>query len=246
MRGKKWFNVLNCGMHISPAYEFYAAGDHAFTFEAGRQINAATNHFIIRLFQQIQEEKYPFIRDIIPAYNSITIVYDPLLFTGYYSNAASIIQQCFTKAIQQTDDTSEDKPNNIIRIPVCYHPSLAPDLESLCNQHQINIDTLITLHTQKIYRVYMNGFLPGFAYMGTVDDRIATARHSSPRKKVASGSVGIAGHQTGIYPFESPGGWQLIGRTSVPLFNPQSDNPCLLKPGDEVQFYPVPIENFSV
>lgn len=232
-------------MHIFPAYEFYACGDHAYTLDAGNQINVDVNRFIIRLFQQIQEQKPSYILDIIPAYSSITIVYNPLSFTGSDVIPETIIHQCFKDAIQQTENKRSSEPGNIIRIPVCYHPSLAPDLESLCHQKQIAIDTLITLHTKKTYRVFMNGFLPGFAYMGTVDDRIATPRHASPRKQVPAGSVGIAGYQTGIYPFESPGGWQLIGRTSATLFNLHSDNPCLLKPGDEVQFYAVPLENFA-
>ncbi len=231
-------------MHIFPAFEFYACGDHAYTLDAGQQINVDVNRCIIRLFQQIQQQKPSYILDIIPAYSSITIVYNPLSFTGSDINPETIIHQCFTDAIQQTENTTIPKSSTIIRIPVCYHPTLAPDLESLCHQQQIDIDTLITLHTQKTYRVFMNGFLPGFAYMGTVDGRIATPRHASPRKQVPAGSVGIAGHQTGIYPFESPGGWQLIGRTSVSLFNPHSDNPCLLKPGDEVQFYSIPLEIF--
>lgn len=229
-----------------PAFEFYACGDHAFTLDAGQQIDVDVNRLIISLFQQLQQQKPSYILDIIPAYSSITIVYDPLSFTKSDINPETIIHQCFTDAIQQTANKTASESGNIIRIPVCYHPSLAPDLESLCHQQQIDIDTLITLHTQKTYRVFMNGFLPGFAYMGTVDDRIATPRHASPRKQVPAGSVGIAGHQTGIYPFDSPGGWQLIGRTSVSLFNQHSDNPCLLKPGDEVQFYAIEIENFTV
>lgn len=231
-------------MPVFPAYELYACGDHAYTLDAGQQINIDVNRCIIRLFQQLRELKPAYILDIIPAYSSITIVYNPLFFTGSGIHPEPIIHQLFSDAIQQTDNKTAAAAGSIIRIPVCYHPSLAPDLEQLCTLHQISIDTLIALHTQQTYRVFMNGFLPGFAYLGTVDERIATPRHPSPRKKVAAGSVGIAGQQTGIYPFESPGGWQLIGRTSVSLFNKQADNPCLLQPGDEVQFYPVPLETF--
>jgi inhibitor of KinA len=231
-------------MRVFSAFEFYACGDHAFTLDAGQQIDVDVNRLIIGLFQQLQQQKPSYILDIIPAYSSITIVYDPLSFTKSDINPEAIIHQCFIDAIQQTANKKASESGNIIRIPVCYHPSLAPDLESICLERQIDIDTLISLHTQKTYRVFMNGFLPGFAYMGTVDDRIAIPRHASPRKQVPAGSVGIAGHQTGIYPFESPGGWQLIGRTSVSLFNLHSDKPCLLQPGDEVQFYSVPLENF--
>jgi len=231
-------------MQCSPAYSLYHCGDHAFTADLGEQIDVETNRSVIRLFDHIQQAKHPSILDIIPAYSSLTIVYDPLYFVTPNSHPETFFRTIFDAAIQQITKKKDPEPASVIRIPVCYHPSLAPDLETLCHQHKIDVDSFIKIHTQQSYRVFMNGFLPGFAYMGTVDDRIATARHAAPRKKVAAGSVGIAGHQTGIYPFESPGGWQLIGRTTVSLFNPDTDNPCLLKPGDEVQFYSIPLENF--
>lgn len=238
--------MLNCGMDNSSPYELYACGDHAFTLDFGKQIDVSINRFIISLFHQLQKNRRSYILDIIPAYSSVTIVYDPLSFTKCNANPETVIRDFFSDAVQHAEQMKETVSDTIIRIPVCYHPSLAPDLESLCKHHHIDIDQLITLHTQKTYRVFMNGFLPGFAYMGTVDNRIATARHSTPRKKVPAGSVGIAGNQTGIYPFESPGGWQLIGRTALSLFNLHSDEPCLLKPGDEVQFYAVALEKFQL
>lgn len=226
------------------AYELYPCGDHAYTLDFGQQIDPEINRFIIRIFHQLQKEAYPYILDIIPAYSSITIVYDALKFS-VTTDPAILIGQCFTAAMSEARKTDKDSSTRVIRIPVCYHPSLAPDLETVCDFHQMDIDTLISLHTQKTYRVFMNGFLPGFAYMGSVDQCIVTPRHTTPRKLVPEGSVGIAGEQTGIYPFASPGGWQLIGRTTVKLFDPSSITPCMLQPGDEVQFYSIPIENFT-
>jgi inhibitor of KinA len=136
----------------------------------------------------------------------------------------------------------------LIKIPVCYDLSFAPDLVSLAEQHQLTTDKVIQLHTGKNYRVFMIGFLPGFAYMGSVDEKINTPRLSKPRTLVPAGSVGIAGEQTGIYPFDSPGGWQLIGKTPVQMFSASRDLPCYLQPGDEVQFYPITLseyENFA-
>lgn len=228
----------------SPAYAFYACGDHAFTIDYGQQIDVNINCFVIRLFQELKKNRKAYVRDIIPAYSSVTVVYDVLYFSKNSIEAASTILNYFIDGIQLAERPATVSAVDIVRIPVCYHPSLAPDMEAVCKQHGLNIETLITLHTQRTYRVFMNGFLPGFAYMGTVDDSIATARHASPRKQVPAGSVGIAGHQTGVYPFESPGGWQLIGRTPVSLFNPHTENPCLLNPGDEVQFYSIPIEDY--
>eukprot|EP01136_Pigoraptor_vietnamica_P038048 Opistho-1_new@106825 len=133
---------------------------------------------------------------------------------------------------------------NRITIPVCYDLSLAPDLVELATLHQLSVEEVIQLHTAQTYRVYMIGFLPGFAYMGSVDERIRTARKANPRTKVPAGSVGIAGEQTGIYPLDSPGGWQLIGQTPLPLFDATRTDPCLLQPGDEVQFCSISLTAF--
>jgi inhibitor of KinA len=119
------------------------------------------------------------------------------------------------------------------------------DIDLIAQSHGLTSSEVIALHTARIYRVYLIGFLPGFAYMGTADKRIATPRKTSPRISVPAGSVGIAGEQTGIYPFDSPGGWQLIGRTPLQLFDTNSTTPCLLQPGDEVQFYPIDISEFN-
>ena len=231
--------------HVYP-YAVYACGDHAFTLDFGEHIDVNINRYVIRIFHHIKATPLPYILDIIPAYSSITIVYDIPAMANLSSKPEMVIHECFENAMQQIENDAIPESGNIIRIPVCYHPSVAPDLEALCQLHQINTDTLIDLHTQKTYRVFMNGFLPGFAYLGSVDERIATPRHTTPRQQVAAGSVGIAGFQTGIYPFESPGGWQIIGRTTLSLFDLSSDNPCLLKPGDQVQFYSIPLASFSV
>ncbi len=141
--------------------------------------------------------------------------------------------------------TQKKKITDIIRIPVCYETICAPDLLSLASIKGITTDELIRLHSSTTYRVFMNGFLPGFAYMGKVDETIAAPRLTTPRQKVPAGSVGIAGDQTGIYPMESPGGWQLIGRTPLALFNTDSSKPCLIEPGDQVQFYPISWNEFQ-
>ena len=132
-----------------------------------------------------------------------------------------------------------------IQIPVCYDVSMAPDLALIADLHHLSIEQVIQLHTEKLYRVYLVGFLPGFAYMGNVDEKIATPRKSKPRTLVPAGSVGIAGEQTGIYPFDSPGGWQLIGQTPIEMFSVEKPQPCYLRTGDEVQFYPVTLNEFA-
>lgn len=138
--------------------------------------------------------------------------------------------------------TSEER---LFKIPVCYDPLLAPDLGFVAKEHGIDTEHVIHLHTSITYHVYMLGFLPGFAYMATVDQKIATQRKAVPRTKVPAGSVGIAGDQTGIYPLISPGGWQLIGQTPLMLFNHQLTPPTLLQPGDQVQFYPISLTEYK-
>jgi len=132
-----------------------------------------------------------------------------------------------------------------IKIPVCYAEKYGLDLNEISKQKKISISEIIQLHTAKKYRIYMIGFLPGFAYMGEVDKQIAITRKAQPRINVEGGSVGIAGMQTGIYPLDSPGGWQIIGKTPLKLFDKEKDHTVLLQPGDEIEFYPITEDEFK-
>jgi len=133
---------------------------------------------------------------------------------------------------------------SIIEIPVCYDASLGIDLQNAIKASNCSIDELIQQHSDKIYTVYCLGFLPGFAYMGDVPNAIQLPRHPSPRSKVLAGSVGIAGRQTGIYPSTSPGGWQIIGRTPIKIFDPTSTSLTLFKAGDQIKFKPIDLASF--
>jgi inhibitor of KinA len=143
------------------------------------------------------------------------------------------------------DLTNEISKQRILEIPVCYAKPFAPDLETLALQNQLTTEEVIQLHTAKVYRVYMIGFLPGFAYMGKVDHRIAAPRKSQPRTNIPAGSVGIAGEQTGIYPLVSPGGWNIIGQTPLKLFDAARPDPVLFQPGDRVHFYSISQNEFE-
>jgi len=233
-------------MHPTPSYHMYPCGDHALTIEMGDAIDPVINQKVISLFHQLKKNKIDGVKDIIPAYHSLTLVYD----TAYLKNKVktSTVYEWICKQIESTlDNIGFVDAENIrqISIPVCYDEILAPDLFELAAMHQLSVDDLIEIHSSSPYRVFMIGFLPGFAYMGSVDPRIATPRKISPRTKVPAGSVGIAGEQTGIYPFDSPGGWQLIGRTPVKMFDVQRSEPCFLQPGDEVRFYPITLHEFE-
>lgn len=233
-------------METTPAYRIYAYGDEAITIEFGKGIDAVINARVLNLYQYLQQHPIAGTKDLIPAYNSLTLVYDAvaLLQKATLANPFQQMKDQLTDVVHHVTNESVP-PARQINIPVCYDLSLAPDLAELAALHHLSVEEVIHLHTSKKYRVYMIGFLPGFAYMGTVDEKIITLRKNNPRTVVPKGSVGIAGAQTGIYPFDSPGGWQLIGRTAVPLFDVNNEQPCLLQPGDEVQFIPVSLNEYQ-
>lgn len=136
--------------------------------------------------------------------------------------------------------------SSLIRIPVCYDPSFGVDQEQMCDDLQISPAELVALHTKNTYTVFAIGFLPGFMYLGGLDKRLYHPRLIHPREKVPKGSVGIAGMQTGIYPGESPGGWQLIGRSPLDLFKVENDPPCFVCVGDKIQFYPISTDEYQL
>lgn len=232
-------------LHRAP-YRIYPCGDHAVTIELGDTIDVAVNEKVISLFRYLKNAGIYGVQDVIPSYHTITLVYD-IAFLKKQSPVASVYEMMcgeLTKAVNAYTANSK-KAARLVNIPVCYDLSVAPDLVSLAASHQLSVEEVVQLHTAKTYRVYMIGFLPGFAYMGSVDEKIATPRKENPRTKVPAGSVGVAGVQTGIYPLNSPGGWQLIGQTPLQIFTITKEEPCYLQPGDEVQFYPVSLNEFT-
>ncbi len=180
----------------------------------------------------------------VPAYASLAVFYDTVTIRQQTNNttAFEFVQQYVLELISKIDNQYDDKPNSIITIPVYYNGA---DLNEVADLHGLSVEELIQIHTAVTYRVYMTGFLPGFAYMGTVDERIVTARKEQPRLRVPAGSVGIAGAQTGIYPSDSPGGWQLIGNTPLQIFDKNKTEPCLLKAGNQVQFVSITKTEFE-
>lgn len=229
-----------------PEYQYYACGDHAVTITLGNGISVAINEQVMRLYRYLVAQEAEAVLDIIPAYNSLTVVYDALLLIREYPGRSpyGMMQNWLQQSVAAMEHIQE-RPARKMEIPVCYDRNLAPDIETVAALHQLSVEEVIRLHTETVYRVFMIGFLPGFAYMGSVHEKIITPRKSTPRTLVPAGSVGIAGEQTGIYPLDSPGGWQLIGQTPLQLFDVQQVNPCLLQPGDEVRFYPVSLAEFQ-
>jgi inhibitor of KinA len=227
-------------------YRIFPLGDTAVTVDFGNIIDETINRKVLTLFNRLSTLPIQGMTEAVPAYSSLTVYYD-VFTTGKMIQADKTVYQFIAdqlnERLQQTlpeNDTASD----LISIPVCYEREFAPDIEYLAKEKNISIDELISIHTSRPYRVYMLGFLPGFSYMGEVDDRIATSRKPQP-VNVAAGSVGIAGKQTGIYPLVSPGGWQIIGRTPLKLFDKEKEEPVLLKAGDMVQFVSISKNEFE-
>jgi inhibitor of KinA len=232
-------------LQLAP-YQIYAIGDQGITLDYGGEMSESVNLKIFKLYQLLKEWQPDAVLDIIPAYHSISLIYDLLKIkklagTNTAHQYLEMMLRHFETQLTDTDVISDQRK---INLPVCYDLSVAPDLEELATTHQLTIEAFIDHHINRTYRVYMIGFLPGFAYMGKVDHRIISPRKASPRTQVPAGSVGIAGEQTGIYPFNSPGGWQIIGQTPLTLFDANNERPSLLEPGDEVRFQQISLDEF--
>jgi len=211
----------------------------------GNVIDEAVNQKVISLHKFLAYKPFKGFVESAPAYSSLAVFYNPIEAIQSDTKIKSsfdFVKNYLENALTNLPQAEELKENQVIGIPVLYD---GEDLQFVANLHQLTLDEVIAIHTSKTYRVFMVGFLPGFPYMGTVDERVATPRKNSPRTSVPAGSVGIAGYQTGIYPQTSPGGWQLIGRTPFKIFDKEKSSPCLLNPGDSIRFYAVGKKDFE-
>ena len=206
---------------------FKPFGDSALLIEFEQKINPSINEKVISLCKAIEAASIDAVHTCIPAYCSLTVVYDTLQisFKTLCSKISTIDVKPYNNPIKQT-----------LNIPVCYDKLFSFDFDIVKQQTKLRSEEIIKHHKDSTFRVYMMGFLPGFAYIGKLPDPLFCKRKDNPRKNIPAGSVGIAGHQTGIYPGKSPGGWQIIGRTPLPIFKPESKNPFLFKSGDMIRF----------
>lgn len=207
-------------------------GDSCAAVQFARTIDPAVNARCIALASRVERRGVPGVRDVVATYNAVTVHFNPMLIDRRTLEAE------LDSAARQAASVME-REGRTVEIPVRYGGEDGPDLTAVAAFARCAEQEVVRRHTSATYRVYMMGFLPGFAYMGSVDSRIAMPRLETPRLRVASGSVGIAGEQTGIYPFDSPGGWRIVGRTSIKLFDPSRPDPFLLQAGDRVTFVAV-------
>lgn len=206
-------------------------GDQALLLQWEQRIDPIINAQVSHLSRAIETAGIPGIQYCLPAYCSLTVGYQPeqISYEKLCASIASIIPDLEKLSILSSE-------NRKIIVPVCYDDIYAPDLEWLATHTSITREQIIQLHTSTSFRVYMLGFMPGFPYLGTLPKSLEAPRKETPRLSVPAGSVALAGLQTGIYPIESPGGWQIIGRTPWKIFDPEREEPFLLQVGDEVRF----------
>lgn len=231
---------------MNPAIpHIYPLSETAVTISFGDRLDDALHQQVLQLDQAIQQQPFAGWVENVPAYASLTVFYQPEKITA--TNRLTPFEQVckFLKAALDDVKKAVTLTPQVVHIPVCYEAPFAPDLDFMADFHGVSQETLIALHQQDTYKVYMMGFLPGFAYIGAVDEKLATPRKTTPRARVPAGSVGIAGRQTGIYPLDSPGGWQIIGKTPLKMLDWGKSDPFLLKTGDLVQFYAISKETFE-
>ena len=219
-------------------FRIVPAGDSALIVEFEDRIDASVNARALDVAEQLRAQPVAGVRDVVPTYRSVAVYFDPL-HTSHDGLMARLEREA-ARAVPAARQASE-----VIRIPVCYGGELGPDLADVAAFGGITESLAVDLHVDATYRVFMLGFMPGFAYMGIVDARIAAPRRETPRVRVPRGAVGIAGPQTGVHPVEAPSGWQLIGRTPVRPFDPARAEPFLMKPGDSVRFYRIDRAEFD-
>lgn len=203
-------------------------GDASLVVEFEQRIDPAVNARALAVGAAIRAARHPGVLDVVEGYCSLTVAFDPLR-----TAVEPLIADLEAAAAREPQ---AEPPAREVTLPVCYGGAYGPDLGAVANFAGCSEAEVVSLHTGAAYRVYMLGFLPGFAYLGSVDPRIRAPRLRRPRQRVPAGAVGIAGSQTGVYPLESPGGWNLVGRCPRRLFDPGADNPFLLEPGCTVRF----------
>ena len=231
------------GTHF-PSFQLYPLGDNAVVLQFGDTISPAINETIRSYARALEEHPLDGLIEWVPGYTTLTLFYDPWLLSkeGQEDPYQRLVNHI--NSFAATTRKSKSSRSRLVEIPVCYGGDAGPDLEIVARHNSISPEEVVALHSQSEYRVYMIGFAPGFPYLGGMNSRISAPRKDSPRLRIPAGSVGIAGGQTGIYPIETPGGWQLIGRTPLKLFNPAQNPPTLLQAGDRVRFILITEEEY--
>ncbi len=226
-------------------FQLYPLGDAGVVLQFGDQISSETLGKIKAYTSSLEANWLPGLIEVVPAYTTLTIYYNPWLVS---KQGALDPYEVIARHLRQLADLAPlaaATTTNIIEIPVCYGGIFGPDIEFVARHCGLSPEEIISLHSKAEYLVYMIGFVPGFPYLGGMDPSLATPRKINPATRIPAGSVGIAGLQTGIYPLETPGGWQLIGRTPLRLLDTSREHPSLLQAGDRIHFKPITTAEFN-
>lgn len=226
----------------NPSLDIYALSEQALTVSFGNRIDDQLLQQVNRLNQLLGQYPFQGFCTAVPAYTTIAVFYDPvqvMLSADLHGDNCFERISAYLNSLIKLPLTEVAENVSVIKIPVCYGGDFGPDHLEVAASHHISADKVIELHSNAVYKVHMIGFVPGFAYLGGMPKELAMPRRQTPRSVVPAGSVGIAGEQTGIYPMQTPGGWQLIGRTPLKLFDASRAQPSLLKAGDTVIFVPI-------
>ena len=213
------------------------AGDSSILLQFGNTIDPAINRKIAATVQLMREQHINGVTDVIPAFCSLLINYDPRVIS--YEQIKGRME-----ALVKIDVSAGNTRKRVFEIPVCYGGEYGPDIQNIADHAGMSVEEVIQIHTSRDYLIYMLGFLPGFTYLGGLDERIHTPRLANPRIRIPAGSVGSGGSQTGIYPMDSPGGWQLMGMTPVKTYDPDREVPILVEAGDYIRFVAIDEDEF--
>ena len=213
-------------------------GDCAISIDFGQVIDPKINRQIRQIIEQIKLLQLDGIIELVPTYCALLVQYDAMVYS--YSDICRILEP----TLQESVTDSANELVTIVEIPTVYGGEFGPDLGFVASHNHLSEAEVVSIHSGTDYLVYMLGFIPGFTYLGGMDPRIATPRLSSPRTLIPAGSVGIAGEQTGTYPSDSPGGWQIIGRTPVTMYDMSKEQAALLQAGDYVRYVSIDENEF--
>ena len=238
MKYRVGYTFADMGISAGGGARFQIASDQSLIVYFGQQITIESHERVRKLLRLMELEPIAGVRNLHPAYCSLLVKFDAMKLR--HEEVEGILRGYLARI-----DEVKLPDVRLVEIPVCYGGEYGPDLEDVAGKRGMTPARVIELHCSNTYRVYFLGFVPGFAYLGELPQVLATPRLATPRKKVPAGSVGIAGNQTGVYPFATPGGWRLLGRTPLEMFRPDREGMSLLSIGDRVRFVPISLERFD-